>query len=592
MRHRFTLSSQVVCLVWILALRPASGLAADPPVIINEVLANPLSESTGEFVELFNPGDAPVDVNGWRLADPGDANDTLVDFTGPHDLGVGGTVIPPGGYALIVDPDYAGEYRAFIIQYADLTRLVMLTISGDRTLGNGLGNSGDTIILEDGAGYTAQVAWTSDAGDGVSWEKVHPMGGDGPSNWAASRHPFRSTPGAPNSVTPARWDARVEARDVRLTPPQPSAGEEVTITALVHNAGLDSLRSIQVLFFVDADGDSLPGLPERVGTAQTAGPLAPGDSALVAARWPGVLPGRQTVGVQIDAPGDDMLANNRVLIEVRVAFPARSLVINEIMFDPGEGGAEWVEVFNRSPVTLDLAGWTIENADSTRPRRMATEKTLLHLSEYAVVVSDTVAFRTVFPSGFPLMLVPQTGWPGLRNTGTRVIVRDLTGRVIDWVEYSPAWGGESGRSLERVNPDWPSVDSTGWGSSAAEAGGTPGARNSLFASSLPERMSVDISPNPFSPDGDGHEDQMAISLSLPTPRAVIRLLVYDLAGRPVRVLLDREPAGSRRTVTWDGRDDRGRRARIGLYLLYGEVVSMPAGRMEAFKRAIVLAGRL
>ncbi len=54
-------------------------------------------------------------------------------------------------------------------------------------------------------------------------------------------------------------------------------------------------------------------------------------------------------------------------------------------------------------------------------------------------------------------------------------------------------------------------------------------------------------------------------LSLPD-RAQVRLLVYDVTGRVVRVLEDQEMAAGTHSVHWDGRDDQGRMRSSGIYL--------------------------
>jgi hypothetical protein len=64
-------------------------------------------------------------------------------------------------------------------------------------------------------------------------------------------------------------------------------------------------------------------------------------------------------------------------------------------------------------------------------------------------------------------------------------------------------------------------------------------------------------PNPF-------ESKTSINYSLPTPSPV-SLRVYDKAGRLLKTLVNRmEPAGTF-TVSWDGRDDFGRRVSNGVY---------------------------
>jgi flagellar hook assembly protein FlgD len=46
----------------------------------------------------------------------------------------------------------------------------------------------------------------------------------------------------------------------------------------------------------------------------------------------------------------------------------------------------------------------------------------------------------------------------------------------------------------------------------------------------------------------------------------VKLAVYDLAGRLVRTLVDREFEPGSWSATWDGSDDRGRAMPSGLYL--------------------------
>lgn len=846
----------------ILVWTPGPGGASNRDIVINEVMANPADESKGEFVELYNRGGTPVDVAGWILADRVDQNDAITDYTEPYDLGVPGTVIPPQGYALIVDPDYDGVYNDQLSRHADLSLVVMLTVAGDRTLGNGLGNTGDTVILDDGADWRTGFAWTQDAGgDGVSWEKRVPGGGNDGTNWAPSISPSGATPGARNSVTPARFDVGIAPEDIRVAPVQPVFGEPATITVVVRNVGFDAVGPVAVTVFVDADGDSIAGMEERLADASIDTPLSPGDSAVVVASWQSGTPGIQWIGVRLTAPADERdvndfarkrvgiaflpgtlaiselmyaprpgdpewiefrnmtdmpvdlagwtiedadstdrriiagarvviaptayvivtsdtsdfvetfpeadapvlqpsgglpalnntgdvvtlrdftgriidrvaytrqwgggnhaslerrlleaasqdslnwgtsrsvtlstpgkensltpppvdaslretdvritplnpgpedrvtvavvvrntgrqpvsgvrilvteplhsdavvfgeqlipqviapgdsaivaihtrfssgvhrlavdlfhpddgdTTNNHAAVSFAVRYPPRALVINEIMFDPGAGETEWIELFNRSATPVDLNGWTVATSDSTKPRRVSDSRILLPSQGYAVLASDTAALYTSFGTG--LALYPAGGWPGLRNTGSPVVIRDMTGVVVDRVDYQSSWSEEPGRSAERIHPDRPSNDADGWGPSAAASGGTPGERNSLFATDIPERLAVDIQPNPFSPDGDGRDDVAMIHISLPVAYAVTRLFVYDMTGRLLKTLLDRESVGSRRTVLWDGTDNRGRLARIGGYILYLEMMHPDTGRLRSIKRLIVLGG--
>jgi len=80
---------------------------------------------------------------------------------------------------------------------------------------------------------------------------------------------------------------------------------------------------------------------------------------------------------------------------------------------------------------------------------------------------------------------------------------------------------------------------------------------------------VQAAPNPFTPNGDGINDEAIIHyslLALSTPRPV-EVALYDLSGRRVRVLFAGQEANGRYTdKAWDGRDDRGQAVPPGLYV--------------------------
>ena len=91
-----------------LALASASGTAmAQPRVVINEIQYDDLGTDDREFVELYNAGNAPADITGWRLAagDLADFTDNNADYV-IGDLNGDGTpdttvVLPPGGFWVI-----------------------------------------------------------------------------------------------------------------------------------------------------------------------------------------------------------------------------------------------------------------------------------------------------------------------------------------------------------------------------------------------------------------------------------------------------------------------------------------------------------
>jgi flagellar hook capping protein FlgD/cohesin domain-containing protein len=81
-------------------------------------------------------------------------------------------------------------------------------------------------------------------------------------------------------------------------------------------------------------------------------------------------------------------------------------------------------------------------------------------------------------------------------------------------------------------------------------------------------------PNPFT-------RQASLQLSLAQP-GTVHVVIYDLAGRRVRTLLDGAQPAGRTTLVWDGRSDGGTQLGSGYY-----VVKMEAGQVVQ-KRSVLL----
>jgi len=158
---------------------------AAPDLVLSEVMSNAIDEDSGEFIEIVNVDDQPVDAAGLLLTD-GDATDVLGAFPGESD-----TVIPVGGYAVILDPEYSGEYA--------IPAGVVLLAPGNTTLGNGLTtNDPIELLAVDGVTVIDSFAAPFNPGNGISAERIDLASPDAPDNWLASPCESRSSPGEPN----------------------------------------------------------------------------------------------------------------------------------------------------------------------------------------------------------------------------------------------------------------------------------------------------------------------------------------------------------------------------------------------------------
>ncbi|MYD25764.1 MAG: hypothetical protein F4X08_08120 [Gemmatimonadetes bacterium] len=528
-----------------------AGKAAGTGIVISEVLADPHSESKGEFVELYNAGDGPVDLEGWLLGDSRDVNDTITDFTGPHDFGLAGTVLAPGAYALVVDPDYEGEYNERVAAAGDPARLLMLTIKGDRTLGNGLGNSGDLVFIKRDEVTIDQFAWTESAGgNGISWERPRfDLPADG-SNRVPSTHPDGSTPGFRNST----------ASDLPPTP-GPVEPEEPTEPAQPEEPE-EPTKPAQPEKPEEPDEPTEPEEPtEPVEPEEPEEPSEPAEPA---------APGEPSEPMAPQDTGSSM----------------ENVVINEIMFNPGPNRTEWIELYNRGSGAVDLAGSALRLDHVERVRLISSGGLSIEGQGYLVIAHDAALFRETHPGFGGTVVEAIGGWERLRNSGAKVWLLDAVGKPVHGAEYDEALNPDPGRSVELVNPDF---DPPVWGPSADTGGGTPGRRNALYVSRIPDGVSVHFSNNPFSPDGDNFEDVCLVTVDLPAPHGILHAMVFDIRGRFLKTLIDQTTVASRHVFTWDGTDQHGRGLPAGPYILYVEQMLPTLDRLTASKHLVVIA---
>ena len=66
-----------------------------------------------------------------------------------------------------------------------------------------------------------------------------------------------------------------------------------------------------------------------------------------------------------------------------------------------------------------------------------------------------------------------------------------------------------------------------------------------------------VYPNPFT-------GRAAVVFNLATPRSA-RIVIYDVAGRRVRQLVQPQAEAGENVLVWDGRDDEGRNTQAGIY---------------------------
>ncbi len=272
------------------------------------------------------------------------------------------------------------------------------------------------------------------------------------------------------------------------------------------------------------------------------------------------------------------------------------IVINEIMYDPSAGNTEFIEFVNISSDTINIGGWRFEDENGNYYKLSDTSFALPPEEYYLFAADSSIYYNYPNTNQNQFISVINKSSLGLVNTGELILLKDVRGNTIDSVWYSNKWQNRhinitKGRSLERINPSLYSNDAANWSTSVSPYGATPAEENSIYTRLENKTTSISVSPNPFSPDNDGHEDFTVISFQLKDAVSQVRIKIYDSKGRLVRTILNNIPVSSSGNVLFDGSDDFGNPLRIGIYIVYLEAIGN-SGVVQALKIPVVVARKL
>ena len=416
-----------------------------------------------------------------------------------------------------------------------------------------LNNSGDGIYLFD---HTASVI------DSLNYDDEWPLTSErstekirqsytsnGSSNWLLADENISMTPGAKNSVLVLDVDGMIIQDSITYSPIPPFPDSIVTILIPIVNAGVESFDGT---FSIEMNDDEIGD-----GTIPM---ISMGDTIIIESKIVSSISGLHSISIILDIIDDGNYENNIATFLLPVRYLFGSVLVNEFFPLPDSTESEFVEIIPQTNV--NIYNWTIRDlggAKGVLPN--------LDLSAFTYcLITDDSSFLNIIPDTSVLIL-PGNGLPGLNNSSETIYILDHTESVIDSLQYNENWSLMDSRSVEKYRITDTSNESNNWGISVGEVGKTPGFQNSLFFSDLPSKGSVAISTDPFSPDGDGIDDELTITYSLPYLGAAIRWEIIDMAGRVIAKPYYNYQVGQNGKLTWNGKRDNGKSARIGIYVM-------------------------
>ncbi len=525
-------------------------------VVFNELMIDPTPEvglPPEEYIELYNRSAETIDMTGWTIG-VGERRYQL----SPEQVRPGAS-LEPGTYAVV--------------------------------RGIGLPNDGTVVYIQNREGVLVHAAEYALPWRGPSWKEEGGWALESPDPdrtcnlsrlWAYSNDIRGGTPGAVNSL-----DSDLEDRE----PPR------------LRYTGFDLLEGRFSLYFSEPvrcaawATDHFPLMPDGDLPDSVAPSFPLGDRVDL---WiPDEVSRRIEYTIQVPLLVDCSGNLSRVRSAgggMALDPEAGDLVINEIMFHPQAGSPEFVELYNPGHRYQDLRKFCLdvvrEGETPDKPRPLTDHSRLLAPGGYVVLAPHEQWLQEAYlldGSGPWMGLRP---WPALTDAGGVIYLTDRAGQTVDRAVFGEQYhldllDSPAGISLERIDADRPGDESRNWHSAASIAGHcTPGAPNSQRPGESEGSESLQIMPRVFSPDNDGHEDLLEITVRLDGTGWVVALWITDMGGRQVTTLANNHLAGPETVYRWDGVRDEGGMAMEGIYVLHARAYQETTGKI--WRRRVAL----
>ena len=547
--------------------------ASEYDIVINEIMADPnpvVGLPEWEFVELYNTTEFGIDLKDWEIQ------------IGANDLTFGNFVLAPHGFVILCHNDAVPELRVF----GDCIGFSSFSV----------GNSSSAMYLYSNAGVLISRvnfsnAWYHDPDKddgGWSVEQIDPLNPcAGASNWTASMDASGGTPGRINSVD----------------------GEN-NVSPKVERVSMFSDYILQLWFDQQMDATSLMETAHYLVEERNAHPqeieINPLNSNYVGLIFDqsfeqGIVYTLVINGVA-NCVGNTIEADTRIQFGIPNEIAEGEILINEILFDPITPGVDYVELYNNTDKTFDLSTLMLgvvkesfPNPADTTLKEITSESRLFLPKTYVLLStnSEIVGQQYDCPTD---NFVQMASFPSYANAGGTAILMGKDGTTIDQMVFSekmhyPLLKVTKGVALERVSFDQPSLDADNWHSAAERVHfGTPGYENSMMQSAEPSNDAISISPEIFSPDGDGFEDACFINYRFDEAGYTMNTYIFNVAGQLIRHLVKGELVGQEGSALWNGTDDNGNRVPVGVYVVVTEVFNF-SGKVRQFKNAVVVGTR-
>ncbi|MFA6618173.1 MAG: lamin tail domain-containing protein [Candidatus Neomarinimicrobiota bacterium] len=411
-------------------------------LIFNEFMIDPENENTGEFIEVFNNSNSVIDLTEYYLCDEQDT-DRIIAF--PDSL------LAPDNYALIIDPNYAGEYDEFIP-----TTSILVSIEDSRFGKYGISNS------------TAKTFSLLDKKSNVidSYRTGTPLWP--PSCYTIERYKFTEnewlcslfkpgTPGSKNSVSPQNKELQIEHIDLSIE----SGFLEISFES--SNIGFETISRFDYEINISFDEKFESINTKIMNTFEQ--DIAAGDSLTINTKTKLLCKGNVFIEVcLIHEKFTDTLSRY-----ADIPVLENDIIITEFVSKPKDNfSCEYFELFSKCTLPIQIRNLEVwDLTGSIKP-----DTSFILWPDSLIVLAQSRTFHDDFP--YVKKYIHPKAWRSLNNSEDIICISNVSSLCICELHYDKNWNIADDCAMQLIDFSLDYRDPYNW---ECTTSGTPGKIN-------------------------------------------------------------------------------------------------------------------
>lgn len=531
--------------------QPVQAFAQNPTIIINELMINPNNVASlppFEYIELYNNSSQVIDLK------------NIVIHVNSNQQQLPTYKLAPRQYVILCQETAATQFS----RYGNAIALARWSALNNSTASIKL--TQEDVLLDE---VTYRDSWynnSSKRNGGWSLERINPNWNCNINlNWSATNSLSGGTPGKNNTILDQKFIPKLHIINYAIYQ---------NIVELEFNIASNYLSNIDAIK-VSLDGEIgvAPNVEIKNDKIQISFPATIDPQMLYTIK----ISGLKICDLEIPSFETKLFKQNTIA--------KGDIIINEVLFNPKEGGVDFVELYNNSSYPINLQNFRLGN------RIITNQFYVLEADGYVAITTDKSTVYQHYPNAIFDNLLETSALPPYTNQQGNVTLYSDQNTLIDSIYYNSSMHSAhlidaKGVSLERITIDKNTLQSA----STLHGGATPGYRNSVVDIDIPQNK-ITLTSKTFSPNGDGFEDELEINYALIKPNYIITIEIYNDKRQLIRKLAHQNLAGTHGKLIWDGKNDSGIACAKGHYICFAQIFNLE-GKKQKFKQPFVLINSL